>query len=312
MSRILALTWKEWRELRWLLVLGLIVFTGLPTMAALVVSMRNGEPLYWGFDYEMVGILAPLVALLLGTAAGVRDMRQGVRSFWQSRPVGLLPWVLVRYLAGLAVMLIVCLMPLAVEAVALGADPGRHWYTDYGMRLLAAFPLGLTAIYSVSFALGCLVRRGAHAAMLSFAACLLILFLPLLSRSLSSLSLLNILEERWHVSVEQEGGPPVRPGHLAIPIPGSGSRVEVSPQYQVFAGAMLLGSALALGLAWLAVRRDWQVRTNGPLLCWAVGLTGLVLFGSAASQIGSNLPVERQLFLAEGGPRFSGAVFAIN
>jgi hypothetical protein len=116
----------------------------------------------------------------------------------------------------------------------------------------------LPTFYSVAFLAGCLVRRASHAAMLSLAALLLIFLLPLI---LPMFSWLDISRGISDVS-------------LIIYVSG-------------MLGIALLGMILSL----IVVRWSWHVESGRKLLYGAFGLAVLLLCGSAAYQVGTNMPV---------------------
>ncbi len=303
MRRTVALAWKEWRELRWFVFAGLVLFLAVPLMDA---AHRAGYDRGFCSDAaaELAMMLGPLLAVLLGVGASCPDLRDELRQFWQSRPIGLTRWLLIKYAAGLLVVLAVCGLPLLMQLAMHAQVRESHWSGNIAFDTLTCHMFALILIYSVSFLLGCLVRRAAHAAILGFAAALLILFLPLVTPSLGWLSSYSLTTEQHHVRVLREP--------TGWRIPWSGRFVAFSPEYRSFVVTMLAGIVVSLGLARLAVGRDWRLRADQKLLCCTLGLVAVILFGVTAFQLGSNLPCERQIpLLPVGGLVGGGSVAAI-
>src|SRR5207247_456860 len=105
---------------------------------------------------------------------------------------------------------------------------------------------------------GCLVRRTAHAGMLALAAMLLVYFLPAILPPLQWLNSTEI-DSAWD---------PIR-------------TVK-------FEGGMLAIATVSLALALLAVRRDWRVESGQRMMYGAISAAILILFTSAAFQLGTN------------------------
>ena len=64
---------------------------------------------------------------------------------------------------------------------------------------------------------------------------------------------------------------------------------------------VLTGSTAAVVLSCTAVRRDWRLAVNKRLIFWLLGGLLLILWGSMAYQLGSNLTCEGQYRIAYAG-----------
>ena len=280
MTQTRALFWKEWYEVRGLCAIGLFVFLGLPLIGAaedLVVRHRfDLSSATWVFG------LGGLLAVFVGVGTVVRDLNGKLEEFWRSRPVSVSRWLIVKYFTGLVVVLVTLAIPLLVEMAV------NHKQDELGIGsalILAWYPFFGGATYSIAFAIACLVRRGAHAAMLSIAALLLLYFLPQVIPPLRFLSV-------WWV-IDQSGEPQVDHGgrllatYHRLPLLG----VLYRPQQLWFVLAMIALCALALAIAMMAVRRDWRFESGRKTLYWSIGGAILILFCSAAFQVASNLTI---------------------
>src|SRR5207248_10793483 len=105
------------------------------------------------------------------------------------RPVSITQWLLTKYLVGLAIVLFSCILPLILERLLSRRPEDQSTFT------LVFFPFSWTALYSIGFLCGALVRRTAHAAMLALAAMLLLYFLPMILPPLAWLSMANLGDE---------------------------------------------------------------------------------------------------------------------
>jgi len=302
MRRDIALAWKQWRQLRWFLALGLAGFAGLPAISAALRYLKHGEDFLPDLGHEMIWMLGAPMAIIIGTAAAAPDMRDDLRAFWGSRPISLTTWLLTGYLIGLVIVVLLCILPPAVDAAALALTHEAPWFYSYGLSTMAVVPFAAGLVYSIAFLLACTVRRASHAALLSYAAGLLVLFMPLVMPPLGSLSVLNLLAESGHVAVRPAdvfgslGGPPA-----GLRLPFSDLYLSFSRQYYTFAGVMAAACVLVLALTRLAVGRVWRVDAGQRVVCWTGGLVVLVLFGATALQIGSNLPVRHTIAMGPPG-----------
>lgn len=284
MTTFTALLWKEWRELRWFLVTGLGIFLIMPLIGAIeghwIHKLRlDVETTPW------VSSFAGVLAVFIAVGSGCRDLSDRVMIFWRSRPISVGRWLAIKYLSGLALVLLLCTLPLLVE---IGVNRTYSHFAVDAPILLVWHPFVLMAIYSVAFLMACLVRRVTQAAMLSLVAMLLIYFLPYVLPPLNWLSLNLMLEAseraRW-------GAPYTVPDYIGW-LPWN---VAYTPAHVHYALGMLAISALSAIAAWLAVRNEWRVTADRKLMYWSIGLAGLLLLWATAYQLGSNLPVQQEM-----------------
>jgi hypothetical protein len=266
MGQLKSLLWKEWRETRIFLWIGLGIFLGLPCVGGLENTFQSAHR-FDIFASPWVFMFGGVFAMFVAVATTCRDLVIGIEEFWRSRPVGVVRWFLMKYAVGLAISVTVCVVPLVVEWM-LGSR-------DSELTLaLAWMPFLCAALYSVAFAAGCLIRRPAHAAMLALAGLLLIYFLPL------------VVPPLWIVNTMAMFDVGFRDGAVFI---------IVSFALGMAGIAVVM---LALGIA--AVRYRWRIDAGRRLMYGAVGAVLLIIFATAGYQLGTNLPVLQEVHLPDG------------
>ena len=320
MKQTAMLIWKEAREIRWALYTCLLLLLSFGLLSSLVFS-RYSTPMHprlmaSELDSLLLALGGPM-ALLIAVGVACRDLRQPVLEFWSSRPIGLTHLFVTKYLTGLAGVLIILMVVALVSVIPLighlwplstAVDEARlapYLYSpnrlNTALNISACLGWTLMLIYSVSFLIGCLVRRAAPSAVLGMAAGLLILFLPMIIPPLGALSVFNHV---MNSSVQLTT--PVHM-HRHLPwfdqmhgwnVPGASLTVLYRAEYFWFAGAMLAGVLVTGVLAWWALRRDWRVQMDQRLMMWTLGLVAILLFASTAYQIGSNLTPQQEVRFA--------------
>jgi len=266
-----SLIWKEWRETRIYLWIGLGVFLGLPLIGGIEAAMRHMGP---RFDIPVELFVIPLggvLAIFVAVGETCRDFDGHIADFWRARPVGIIRWMLIKYLVGLVVVIVSCAMPLLVQ-YCLDRESGD-------LIVLIWFPFLWAAMYSIGFLAGCLLRRTAHAATLALGVMLLVWFLPIILRSLSWMNIWSVLDVGTAVYWDPQ------------PLFGR-TLVE-------FGVGMLVLSATALAAALLAVRRDWVIESSGKMMYGTIAGAVLLFLGSLVLQLGTNLPVLQQIELRQ-------------
>jgi hypothetical protein len=268
-KQLASLAWKEWHEARTYLWIGLGVFLGLPIVAGIEAMWqysRRFEVASTPWVLMFGGILVVFVAV--GTTC--RDLNGRVEEFWRSRPVGIVRWLLVKYAVGLTIAVLACAIPMIAEFLVdringvVRQDLSLRAYIEMFLEIAALFLLMVPPLFSLAFLAGCVVRRAAHAAMLAFAAALLLFLLPIL---LPPLKWFNWEDVEW--------------GENAAP----------------YAAALVAISVITLVIAMIAVRRGWRVQSGRKLMYAAVAVVILILLGSAAYQLGTDMPILQEISL---------------
>ena len=189
MNRFRSLVWKEWREARAFLFIALFAFLGLPLIGGLEARMVT--PRFGLVISPWVTTLGGVLAVFVAVGVSCRDVAGRLEDFWRSRPIGVMPSLLVKYCVGLAVVLVSCMGPLLIEQIVDRNESPN--FPPEGAVMLVWGPFLWIAIYSLAFLLGILVRRVAHAAMLGLAMLLLVYFLPMVLPPLKFLSITHVV-----------------------------------------------------------------------------------------------------------------------
>ncbi len=261
--------WKEYRQNRRLGLVALGLFLGTSFIPSIVDSIRH-DRLAWydGSGLSMLLLGGPILAMVAGVCAMGRE-QGAIECFWRSQPVKLNRWLLSKYVTGLALVWLVCWMPLLIQiagwAIAERYDPLIDSLDSLDTAPLYSFILLL--IYSASFVLGHCIRGLLHAAILSVGAMAMIYIIPLVVAPLS-----------W-LSIE------------ALQRADAGTLDARS--FIAFAAAM---TALSIALLWLAgvlFRRNVRIDVDRRTLSWSVVVMLLVLATATAFPMSTNLPAQQ-------------------
>jgi hypothetical protein len=287
MNALTSLAWKEWREARAFLWIALGTFVVLPVIGG-IEELFQSPARFEISAYPWVLTFGGVLAIFVAVGATCRDFSGHLEDFWRSRPVSVTRWMLVKYVVGLSVVLVACIVPLAIEL-----EFNRE---KDAILLIVWFPFLWAALYGIGFLTGCLIRRTAHAAMLALAAMLLVYFLPVVLPPLQWLNI-NVVTDSAITFNER-----VSPGH--------GWPILFDLPQLAFAGGMLVLAIIVLLLALLAVNRDWRLGSSRKMMYGSVAAVVLIIFASAAFQLGTNMPILRQIDVPKGEPiwtiRFRG------
>jgi len=283
MNTTRALLWKEWKEQRWFLMAGGIIFFIIPVLVIAfhlwISSHHKGNAhrpileILWSLVNEFGAGYAiafgGVFAVFLGVGVACRDLPDSLQNFWRSRPIGLTRWLWTKYVCGLLVLLVSCSL-LLVLGLILRPGTNEADYRDFGVyAALDYHSFTLILLYSVAFLIGVLVRHTAQAAILALGAGLVVYFLPMILPPLAWLSVFNHLMEiprhTWYL-----------------------------PAFVPFALTCLALSVLAVGFAQWALARNKTLPMDWKLLFWSFGGVAVILFATSSYQLGSNLPCRIQ------------------
>jgi hypothetical protein len=263
--------WKEFRQNLRLGLAAVGVFVGVPLLFTLIEVIRgNGQ--WYNDALGMVLLGGPILAVIVGVCAMGRE-QGAIEGFWRSRPVALHRWLAIKYLTGLAIVGLACLMPILIEMWGkLRTESVRRITEDTAMLLVYSFILML--IYSESFVLGQCVRKMLHAAILAISVMAMIFLIPLVVAPLHWLSIEIVQRADTH-SLNASSFVP-------------------------FAGALTAMSIALLCLAGVLLKRNIQIELGGRTLGWSVVVILLVLTAGVAFPMGANLPAQQIIPLAAG------------
>ena len=302
MTRTRALLWKEYREHMPFLLAGSAVFLGVTLLTAacayFVPPPRSGK-FYSEMGVAMVVLFGPALAIFLAAGASCRDLTEPVCDFWRSRPISPRQLVLRKYAAGVTTLLLIVFGTfLLVVLMAWGAFGNSRWHTG-ATAISVYYTLALILIYSVSFLLGCLVRRTAQAAMVAAVAVLMLYFLPLVFPPLERVGIVNLL-------MRSDMGYGLRGPPIATWL-----RLSIAREAP-FTALVLVGCAASVVLSVKAVTQGWRLHVGKRFICWAFVAVGLILWAATAFPLATNLDCLYRQPVLPGMPARKGGVAEIS
>ena len=225
-----ALWWMQWRQARPLAVAGLaIVFI---FGAALAQRSRNEF-------YDLSIYFGGVWAIVVGATMFSGDLEPHLVAFWRSRPIDPSAWFRTRYLTG-AISVLIC---FGLPMIWL-AHIHYAFRTDDFLAYMVCLPSLHLAVYSLTVAISCLVRQVVYAGILSMAATLFLVVLPMIVPKRGLLSAIDI---------------------EALIYPDAGESIAVNPsnwllRLAVYLAFTLLVTIIATAVAHWAVQKDIAVR----------------------------------------------------
>ncbi len=275
MRRTAAMVRKEWQQHRRFLLGAIALFVG-PQLVTAALNYWTPASFSLPLGIATVLLLVPVLAILLGVTSTCRELGDSIAEFWQSRPLSVTRWIIAKYVLGILVLLTIVAVSLVPDIIIDHYFNYRPWTGTFAYSLLVWYWIPLTLIYSVSFLVGCLVRETIPALILSLSLMLLMLFVPLVIPALAALSFVDALIAKTGLLGSQLGG---------------------TGRYIGFHTAVVVGSLFCIALAGLSVKRSWQVRVERGTILWALGIIGLLLFSTAAFQVGVDMKCLRRIEL---------------
>lgn len=262
MKQLTAIAWKEWRENSPLLWIALGVFLGLPIIGGLEYMLSGVGKHHFDISGEPgVIALGGVLAIFVAVGAACRDLNGKLEDFWLSRPVTGLQWMLIKFIIGVAIVLLSLSLPLIATALT-----DRSNFASYNLlELLQTLPVVWCLFYCIGFLAGCLLQRPAHSAVLALAALLLIYFVPTLLFPGNEYQISDLLAGRW--------APP-----------------ETIAWGFVIAGVLFL-------LAMIASQQRWRIEPGPKFMYGTIATAFLIFLFSTGYRLGTNLPVLQQINL---------------
>jgi len=149
-----AIAWKQFRETGPLALFAVVAVLGT-TFVVYFISFDSLENSLAGVALSF----GALVTLVSGMGVLIEDQKPKVNNFWRSRPFNLGLWFWVKYLAGLAV-LVLTFGPLLILAI---------WWSNWAVNFEGSWLLGLflVLIYSMSLATFAYLRQPVYSAVLT-------------------------------------------------------------------------------------------------------------------------------------------------
>ncbi len=255
--------WKEFRENRRLGLTSFGVFVGIGLIPPLIDAARFPEKANWRDGYAFLVMLlgGPVLAIVAGVHAWGRE-QGAIARFWGAQPIDWPRWLLSKYVTGLALIGLVCWVPL-LWAHAWGPSGDPNYSPPDAIAMSLAYSLILLLIYSISFTLGQCIRGVVRAA----GATALIILMPLVVQPLTWLSVIVLGRIEEHTLSGRS--------------------------YAAFATAMAGLSLAMLGLAGIFFRRRLRIDADRRTLGWSLALISLVLAAGAVFPIGESLSAQQ-------------------
>ena len=243
-----ALAWKERRELRAVVLAGVVVLVMTPLSIPWLEQIPSHQDffgtrsgvLWWRYVLVLVTtqisnaftLIVPCVqiggnvlAIMAAVGAACRDLTPRLTDFRRSRPITSTQWFWSKYLSGLTTVLLITMIPLAL--IGMMGDTGPY-LSDARLSIMYFAPAFLL-VYSVSFLLACLLRHTVYAGILSVGAMLAFYGSP-------------YHQELW------------------LPVHEATWTSPSDTVYVTFVVVMTLLATAATLLAWQAVRANWYWR----------------------------------------------------
>jgi len=310
-----ALIYKDWHHARWFLVAGLFLFVGIPLLEAVGMQYKVGA-----FRTDMpegfVLGFGSLFAIFMAAGGVCPELGNGLYSFWRARPVALWRWVLIKYFAGLFVVLLVCVSSMALELISQTINPLVYRDSEFGWAILTYHTYTIILMYSIAFLVSCVVRKTTHAAILSAAIGLVIYFIPVLMSALEPVSVLNMIERgkapRFEIVSSSEWTSQAifgkshetwgywfgSPHRIWMRLPWDTALIfHYYRGYWEFVITMLTAGIVVVGLTLLCLKHCVIVRMRQKLLAFSLGAIAVLIFAVGSFALGSNLTCQQSIEL---------------
>jgi hypothetical protein len=308
----MKLLWKEWQQQKWIIFSGLLAGVSFPVFECLLVWNRNG---YFRTDTGSGVLLAggAIFAVILAIATMHHDIRKGVDSFWQSKPVRIWKLFTVKFLLGALLLYVIFLATISLDLIT-------HFSRDNNFSfawaaLCYTYPIGL-CLFGLSMFIMVLTRDAAKTAFLAIWAGLLIYFLPLMFRGLEWMNIFERLNNRQQPSVVENlmwlfslpekvasGMTIYRPSGVPVSMYQMNWSQALlytigSPaylRYLLFVAVFFVASIVCVLLSVKSLRYNWRWRPGQKSIVWALGISAAAIFGFAMFQVGHNLVPAKEL-----------------
>ncbi len=301
----MMILWKEWRQQRWLFVLGCLAGITVPIFDG-VASLRHTETFRSDAGSAVVLSCGGLFAIILAIATTHYDTRKGVDDFWQSRPLKAWKLFTTKFLLAAIVLCAAFMFTLSLDFAThleRNSSAAFAW-----LAFCYTYPIALL-LFSVAMLFVVLLRDSAKAVLLAIWAALLVYFLPLLVPWLGWMNLFEQMEVTRRKSVlqfliwslssawRQPGAKIFRPVGIPVSVYRLSCwqalwQIVTSPeylQYLLFLVVAIAASVACVVLSIIAFRRKWRWQPGQKTIAWTVGLSAAFIFCVSMSQAGHNL-----------------------
>jgi len=304
----MKLLWKEWHQQKWIIFGGLLAGLSFPVIECFYLWKDNH---HFRTDTGSAALLVggAAFAIILAIATMHHDMRKGVDSFLQSKPIKLWKFFTIKFVLAVFFMYIAFL-------VVIGLDLITHFRRDNNFSfawavLCYTYPMALL-LFAWSMFLMVVTRDAAKAAFLAIWSGLLIYFLPLMFRGMEWMNIIERLNNSfndqpsvlqyliWLCSVPEKINPGAgiyRPAGVPVTVYKQTVfqhllEIVRSPaylQYLLFATVFTMGSVVCVVFSVKALKHNWRWHPGQKSIVWAGGISLAAIFGFAMFQVGHNL-----------------------
>ena len=283
--------WKEWRQQRGLVTLGICAGIIWP-LIGVGVNYSTRKVLFTDWGSGIVAGGGAVFAVFLAMATGYADLRQGVDAFWQTRPIRIGRVFLVKLLVGmvlLAVTFAVIMVPDVWTGI-LGENQGTSFVWS---AFWTTWPIAVL-LFGAGLFFVALIRDTAKAAFVTIWFGLLVYFLPLFFNGLRPLNVFERLPWSAYNNDSEFLREMIRAAHAAWS-QGIAASVQLLKNILLWyvLGEFLyimLGGALAFTLlAIQAVRRNWRWQPGQKTIVWTLGASAALIFAMTVLQVRSDL-----------------------
>ncbi|MBN2455279.1 MAG: hypothetical protein JXB29_01880 [Sedimentisphaerales bacterium] len=315
----MQLLWKEWRQQKWLILVGSLAGITLP-----IFEWLNNSKFKPQINNTETGSIAVLIcgvlfAIILSAASTHHDLKKGTDNFWQSRPLTTHKLFITKFLIAAILLFLAFLFVQSIDFVTHSRQDS--FPTLARAALTYTYPIALIA-FSLTMFLIAIMRDTAKAVLLAIWAALLIYFLPLLTNTLHWLNIFEVMDQPsmtlsiidyliWLTSLPENIGHGVsinRPAwmpHNFYQVIDSKVQVSnaknlwyiiTSPEYLrylLFVTFTAIASALCIFLTVKAIKNNWRWRPEQKTIAWTLGLSAAFIFAVAMLQAGHNLGIVR-------------------
>jgi hypothetical protein len=287
--------WKEWRQQRSLVVFGACagILWPLIEMAGNYATRR-----VWKTDLGS-GIVAgggAAFAVFLAMATGYADLRRGIDTFWQTRPVRIRRIFLVKLVVAMGLLAGTFALVMAPEILTAIRGPNEGPYLAWTV-FWTTWPIAVL-LFGAGLFFVALIRDMAKAAFVTVWFGLLVYFLPLFFNGLRPLnaieSIFKYYQTEWSL---KESIAAIR---TAWSLEGlsltqriqwllSGRHLRIHPDSLMLVGISCGGAAAFTLLAVQAVKRNWRWQPGQKTIVWTLGASAALIFAIALFQVRSDL-----------------------
>lgn len=300
---MMQILWKEWRQVRWFLLIGLAAGMAAPVLDLSANWISNGDPRTDAGE-GVVGAFGAFFAICLAIATTGSDIRRGLANFWQSKPISPTRLFTVKFLLAVLALPLMFAIFQSLDIITFGKFIENEVPAAYqhNFPIVSNFAWNVwfytsciaVLLFAVSMLLMVLLRNSSKAVLLSLWAGLLVYFLPLLVPGMGWLNIFAQLEnDREFYLPDLIRSTGRLPGDFAARWHQYWHQELSWNDDTIFLTFILAASFLAVVFTVVAIRRNWRWEAGQKTLVWLLGGSMALIFGIAMLQVGRNLDLQK-------------------